>query len=327
MRNIAVLSHIADIDGVGAAALVKMKYRIPASNMFFTSYGRKETEDAEKEMTPLLRRRITLFITDLAVEPLALPAYTRIINKVKAHGGKVIVLDHHPWSEEMTRKIVKRCDFAVFGENRQMCATELVRKYLELDGRFVREFTYLVHHTDFFIMLKEKRYKKLAEQYKMSIGGIGMSKSYRTKLKNLRHIADLISKGKFTDAKVAGIAARFDRLNRQRIEKMLKGVYRISDRLAVGFARQTDSTDACYRIIKKEHVDISVVVNLDHSSGSIRSARSNVVKLANAMGGGGHPHASGFGIDAKSYNSFRTKADREKFVRKLENSARRLNLL
>lgn len=327
MKNVAVLSHIADIDGVGAAALVKMKYRIPASNIFFTSYGREETEDAAREMRPLLKKQITLFITDLTVEPKAAPVYSSIISKVRAHGGKVIVLDHHPWSDEMARKIADRCSFAIFGENREMCATELVRKYLELDSKFVREFTYLVHHTDFFIRLREKRYAELAEEYKMSIGGIGMRKSYKTKLKDLRHIAGLISNGRFTDAKVASIASMFKRLNQERIARMLENVYRISGRFAVGFAKQTDSTDACYAIIKREHVDVSVVVNVDHSSGSVRSRSSNIVKLANALGGGGHPHAGGFGVDTRRYNFFRTKADKERFVRKLESTARSLDLL
>lgn len=327
MRNVAVLSHIADIDGVGAAALIKMRYKIPASSLFFAGHSIDEMLSAEKDLARLYKRRMLLFITDLTPEPEAAPVFDRIMRGVNSHKGSVIFLDHHPWRDGMARRFALKSDLAIFGENREMCATELVRKYTGLKSAFVRRFAYIVHHTDFYIKLRERNLARLAEMYNMSIGCINMSHSYGSRMRGLRHIADIISSERFSDRRIAKLAARFKKLNEERIEKMLGGAYRISNKIAVGFSKQVDSTDACMAIISRKKVGISVLVKTDHSSGSIRSTKSNIVKLANAFGGGGHPHAAGFNIDARRYNFFRTNSDKEKFVRKLTSTAKSVGLI
>lgn len=327
MKNVAVLSHIADIDGVGAAALVKMRYSMPSQNVFFTGHSLEEVVLAEKGLSRLYKKGILLFITDLTPGPATIPIYAKILKRVKAHRGKVIILDHHTWNNEAVNKIAKKSPFAVFGENKDMCATELVKKYTGLDSKFAKEFAHIVHHADFYIQLKEKKHSRLVDDYSMSLGYINMSQSYWARIKRLRRIAGLISSGRFIDKGMQTLALKFRKLNHERIEKMLKNLYLVSDKIAVGFTKQVDSTEACMSAIAKAHVSISVIINLDHSKGSIRSTDKDIVKLANAFGGGGHPHASGFNIDAKRYNSFKTNSDKKRFVRNVESAARTLRLI
>ncbi len=322
MDNVAVLSHKADIDGVGSAALVKMKYGIPAANIFFTGYSLEDMEYAEKGLQKLYRKRLLLFITDINPDETTAQVYNRIIRGIKSNGGRVVILDHHPWKKRMIGEIARRCDFAVFGENKNACATELVQRYTGLKGTFVDSFTYLVHHVDLFIRIKEKRYRDLAETYKMSIGYFNMSSSFAAKTRDLRHLADLISRKRFSDARVRKAALRFARLNSERIAKMLDGVTFVSEDMGIGFSKQIDSTDACRAIIERKHVDIGIVINTDHMTGSIRSESADVIRLANKLGGGGHPHAAGFSVNAKKYGLLRSQNGRKRLVDHIEESAR-----
>ncbi|MDE1854794.1 MAG: hypothetical protein KGH57_00530 [Candidatus Micrarchaeota archaeon] len=327
MRNVAVLSHIADIDGVGAASLVRIRYKIPLSNVFFTGHDYGEVVSAEAGLRRLYRRGILLFVTDLTPGDETAPIYEKIVGSVNRNGGKVIFLDHHPWSDKLIRRIAKKCLVAVFGENRQMCATELVKKYTGLDTKFVREFAHIVHHADFYIQLAEKRHSKLVDDYAMHLAGVNMSKSYAKRIGGLRHVVAVISSGRFEDKAISEGAERFRKLNRDRIAKMLESVYRVSNRIGIGFTKQVDSTEACMAIIHKERLPMSVVVNLDHMKGSIRSTGPNITPLANAFGGGGHPHASGFSIDARTYGFFKTQTGREKFIKDVQKNADRAKLL
>ncbi len=327
MRNVAVLSHIADIDGVGAAALVRLRYKIPLGNIFFAGHDVAEVSFAEAGIRRLCKGGILLFVTDLTPEDQTAPIYERIVNSVNRIGGRVVFLDHHPWSDRIVKRIAKKCFIAVFGENRQMCATELVKKYTGLDTRFVREFARVVHHADFYIQLSEKRHSRLVDDYAMHFAGVNMSKSFSKRLRDLRHVAEVISSGRFEDEAISKGAAKFKRLNESRIAKMLESVQIISNKIGVGFTKQVDSTEACMAIIHSERVPMSVVINLDHMKGSIRSTGPDISVLANAFGGGGHPHASGFSLDAKRYNSFRTTHDRQKATEMIARRARAVGLL
>lgn len=326
-NDVAALSHTSDIDGIGAASLVRMKFHAPLSNIFFTGYSAAEVAEAEAAIRPLYKKRVLLFITDLVPESKAIPVYERIVDGISKGGGAVIFLDHHPWGGEAVQKVAKKCLIAVFGENRQMCATELTRRCLGMDSKFAISFTRLVHHADFYIQLQEKGLSRLLEQYAMHIGGVNMCRSYGTKMKKLRHMVKVISSGRLIDGEISRGAERFALLNEERIGKMLKNLYIISGKMAVGFSKQVDSTRACMSVIKEAHTSMSVVVNLDHSKASMRSVKPDISRLANAMGGGGHPHAAAFNIDMKRYNFFRTNRDRQRLVEAIAAKARTVGLL
>ncbi len=325
--DVATLSHTSDIDGVGAAALVRMRYRMPLSNMFFTGYSAEEVFKAEERLGRLYRRGLLLFITDLVPESDAVPIYERIVKNVNANGGKVVFLDHHPWSSEAAKRIAARCLFATFGENRKMCATELVRRYLRLNGAFARKFARIVHHSDFYIQLDEKSHGRLVKQYAMHIAGVNAGRSYDAKLRRLRHMVAVIDSRRLIDGEISDGARRFEALNSKRIESILRNNYMIAGRIAVAFSKQVDSTDACMELIREKKAEVGIVVNLDHSKASIRSVGRSVVGLANAMGGGGHPRASAFNIRMSDFHSFKTSRDKQRFVAFVESKAKRAGLI
>ena len=181
MDNVAVITHIADIDGVGSAALVRMRFGMPSGNVFFAAHSADEMREVEKGMRRLYSKGVLLFITDLSLRKETAPFFERIIRNVKKGGGGVVVLDHHAWDGAMVERIATKCDFAAFGENRKMCAAELTRSFLGLEGKFVDEFMDMVHHSDFFILNKDKKRQEIEDQWKLCIDYFNMGESYESK--------------------------------------------------------------------------------------------------------------------------------------------------
>ncbi len=318
MRNVAVLSHIADIDGVGSAALVKMRYRIPLGNIFLTGHDRDEVAECASVIGRMSRKGFTLFITDLNPSADSARIYERLVKRIKGHGGRVVWLDHHVWKQEAIDRIARKCDIAVFGENSEMCATQLVHRFLGLDTRFANEFADMVHYIDLFLPTRNKEYARRSEEYKLSIGHYLMRGSHESQQKRLRHLAAVIASGRFTDSRIHAAAAKFKKLNDERIALVLKSMTHLSRGTMLAFSKQVDSTDACHSMLVESGAEVSVLVKTDTGHCSIRSTRVNTVPLANSLGGGGHPHASGFSVDLKKYNFFRTKQERWRFAEVLK---------
>jgi oligoribonuclease NrnB/cAMP/cGMP phosphodiesterase (DHH superfamily) len=327
MRNVAVLSHIGDIDGVGATALLKMKYKMPASNIFFTSHDLADLKKAYSGLKRLFKKGTLFFITDMNPSRDTAKFYEEMVKQVESKEGHVIWFDHHSWSDRSLKEIAAKCDIAVVGENKRMCATQLVQRFAKLNSRFAKEFTELVYYTDFYLSTKNKKYQKFIEEYKLSIGYYTMNNAYGATHKNLRHLAGVIASGRFTDKKIHVAAMKFKALNEKRTREMLSNLYPISSNLVIGFSKQVDSSDACHAIMEKSGADVVVLVKTDHGHCGIRSREADTVRFSNILGGGGHPHASGFSIDVKKYNHFTRKSDREVFAKFLRRAAEKADLI
>ncbi len=327
MRNVAVLSHIADIDGVGAAALVRMRYRIPLNQIFLISHDRDEVLKAAQGLRRLGGKGLLVFITDLNPSADTMDVYESMVKEIKGRGGSVVWLDHHVWSKEAIRRIPGACGVAIFGENREMCATQIVHRFLELDSRFANEFADNVHYIDLFLPTKNKKYKRRAEEYKLGIDYYLMRGTHESQQNKLRRLAGAISSGRFTDPDLHRAALKFKALNSKRIALLLRNLVYLSPQIVLAFSKQVDSTDACHEMLEKTEADISILIKTDTGHCSIRSRKADTVPLARTLGGGGHPHASGFSVDVRRYNSFKTANGREKFLGAVKLKADKLGLL
>ena len=97
MENVCVMSHASDIDGVGSAALIRMRYGVPLKRIFFADYSTESLDYVDSKLKPLYGSGITLFITDLGTNESLVAEYRSIIDAVRKGGGRVIWFDHHPW--------------------------------------------------------------------------------------------------------------------------------------------------------------------------------------------------------------------------------------
>ncbi|MDE1869449.1 MAG: hypothetical protein KGH71_00490 [Candidatus Micrarchaeota archaeon] len=317
MRNIAVLTHSADIDGVGCAALIKIKYNLPSNRLFFSGYAKDDILFAERKMRKLYGKDFVLFITDLSLNDPVIEVWRSIIKRIKAKGGKVFWFDHHPWSKKALDRVAKECEVAIVGENERYCATEITRMELGLDTPFINEFTRVVHFSDFNLKPRDARSRNLIKAYALSITSFTKARSKESIQKILRHYADVISGRRFTDDKILNESKRFEKLNNDRIKKMLKELYFVGKEITVGFTTGVQSTNGCGAIIQATGRDIGIIVDTVAGKGSMRTIKSDISQFAKNLGGGGHPHASGFEINTKKY-PLKSKANREAFVKRIQ---------
>jgi oligoribonuclease NrnB/cAMP/cGMP phosphodiesterase (DHH superfamily) len=321
-RTIAI-SHCADVDGIGCVALLRMKYEIKDRDVFLIDYTTEALVAVEKAIKKAKPKNTTLFISDLSSNNDKIPIFLSIIKTIKTGGGKVFWFDHHPWSEEATKKISKECEEIICGE-RDECATEITARQLKLKGKFVNEFVKICHASDFNLQPKDKRIMSLIKTYAIGIA------SYNTKPrsvsdKKLKMLAAALTSGKFTNKDIVAEARRFDQISKKRIKVMVKELSLIGDKIAVGFAKSLQSTNACYHITKTSGRDIGIFINLDANRGNVRSIKANINPLASALGGGGHPHASGFSFDPKKYDTS-TKKGRLLLLDRIDFEAEKLKL-
>ncbi len=326
MENIFVMSHASDIDGVGSAALIQMKYKLPSSRLFFSDYSKEGLAYVDKNLGKFYKTGITLFIADLGVNPKIEPSYLQILKKVKKYGGKVCWFDHHPWSDSAIKKLASKCDVAIIGENKDYCATEITYRELGFTDDFTKNFARIVHLSDFNIKPRSEEDYNLVGIYAISIASYySTNQSWDYITKKLRYIADIISKGKFTDPIIAADAYEFNKINEERVMAMLKQL-EIRDNVAVGFSRHVQSTYACGAITQETKKRIVIYVNVENSRGHIRSTGPDISVLARALGGGGHPKASGFDIDPKKFGGFRTRENKAKFADFIQEKIKKLGI-
>ncbi len=320
MEDVISLTHATDIDGVGSAALIRMKYHTPMERIFFTDYNIESLEYVERHVRKFISPRTKLIIADLAVNNRTLPHFLKIVRMVKKKGGRVFWFDHHPWTEEAEKELAPLCDVAIFGENNRYCGTEITRIELGIKEKFARDFCRIVHLSDFNIKPKEKKVYNTVGYYALSITSYHM-RSIGEWTRALRHMAEVISDGKLFDSRIKSDANRFRRMNDREAEKMLKHVY-LGREIALGFAGHIQKTYACMKLIEKTGKDIGIYINTLDKRGHMRSIRSDVSRLAGMFRGGGHVHAAGFTPDFRKYKGLRSERERRRFLEDLERVSR-----
>lgn len=328
--KIISITHANDIDGIGSAALIKMKYGISSDRIFFSDYSEENVSYVQKSVFKLLRKEsgTLVFLTDLSMNRILVKGYIKMIKEVKKRGGKVVWFDHHLWGEEEVRRVASLCDFAVVGENHKYCGAEITKINLGIDTKFTNELIKIIHCSDFNLKPKNKKWRKLIGTYAMSIGLYIMFYDkpglFKKRDNALRHIVDLIASGRFVDPVIIRDSKKFDKINKARMSLMIKRLYKVTESVYMGFSEGVQSTQGGSAIINKSGADIAIYVNTTTCRAHLRSVKGDTTILSRHFGGGGHPHASSFKIDAKRFNNFKTEKDRTKFVEFIGRIMRRL---
>lgn len=321
-KNIFSLTHQSDIDGVGSAALIKMRYGIPNKNMFFTDYSTANVIRSKREITKAAKAGAVLIIADLGLNEATKRPMLELINSIIKKEGSVYWFDHHMWSDGWIKDVASRCTAAIVNENAKYCATEIVRNELSLNSVFCKKFAQIVHYSDFNMDLKDKGYVKIIAEYAMCITSYSQIRDYSKRNDKLRHVSEIISGGKLSDSIIKKDAAEFDKTNKARIKELVRRRLIIMDNVAVGFQKRVNSTVVGLEIIKHSGKDIAIYINTDDMHGHIRTNKADCVKLANYFGGGGHPHAAGFAIKRKF--TFSKASERRRFAMLADKKAKEL---
>lgn len=324
-ETIAIISHSGDIDGIASAFLLKEAFKVQLKNIFFVNYGEEDLAYVEKEIRKLAKKgKLSVLISDLSADGRSMETFSRILEIANRSGGNLSWFDHHPWGVDAIRKIASRCKIAIVGENSKFCATEIVyRKFFKEDA-FLDMLAEMVHYSDFNIRPDDEGTRKIVGYYALGITYYNTASSRSVVDSKMRSIIATLEKKRLYDKKIADAARTFEKVNSKRIKRMSRKLYLIGSELAVGFSTDIQSTQACASIIEASGRDVGVYINIRNGKGHIRSVKSNTSMLARSLGGNGHPHASGFKLDLKEYNNFRSESDKKRVVELIIEKSRKV---
>ncbi|MEM1610671.1 MAG: hypothetical protein QXQ57_03365 [Sulfolobales archaeon] len=292
-RDLCVVSHEEDIDGIGSAAVAIKGMKIRC--IYLTGYFRDEWLLLGRKIDGRCRykRSIELLITDLNPNVEMIETLDRSL--AKCEDKRVIWIDHHVWSEEALSR-ARALGYIETHINRSMTATENVIHYLGLEKMIdIRVIAYLSRDTDYGIF-SHPLSEPLTDVIRYSLYKKG-DKRFLIKL------ARKFSKGIIWDHEIDSIWAEAKREKEKIIEdlrrntvirdiKGYKALFLISDPMI--------SSKIAIREAGVKGYDIAFIV---YRNGAVTIARGseniNCAEIAMRFGGGGHPHIAGAQIDRK----------------------------
>lgn len=311
------LTHTSDLDGVASAALLRRTFGIPLGNIFFSDYSAK-LEIYLGEVEKRAKDGDVLFITDISPNPAFIDRIGRRFRALGRKGCTVVWLDHHAWPDD-ARRLAAMCGIAVFGENR-FCATEIVADFLGRHDPYERKVCRMVHISDFAVRSARGSEAELAREYDLAIA---YCNTFKDSAARLRRVCDEISSGRVSSAMVKRLGKEFVRENEEETERVIRGMRYIGNGIAIGFSKgNVYNNDALNRMFKESGKGIVMLVNLNRNKVSIRSESRDVSGLAQAMGGGGHPHAAGFELKRDASK----EEERARLISEIGKRARALGL-
>ena len=333
------ITHSADLDGMASAALMRHYYKVPLNRIFFTNYDGKIFKGAVSVIKSLKGRGDLLLISDFGMNAKNVKPMKDALQGFKERGNYVIWLDHHPWTEHETNEIAKVCDILVNGEMAS-CGTELVYKFLCRRDAFGDRIVAITHLADFvdtcFFVHRDcfvKQIKRITKKVKSKsdvqsareeriirrLGSVikELGRGDSPSSPGLRKVVDLLSSGQLEAPLIKKIEKRYIEETAPYRRELLGNakVYGLNGiKVAIGFSKKINNQEACMTMQEKLKSEVAIYINYGSGHCSVRSdVTVDSSGISRALGGGGHPQASGFSIEPSQLTAER----REKVTKKI----------
>ena len=158
MTNVLVFSHEQDVDGVFAAAILKIVY--PNSDIVLTNYGLERMLAVKDKIISFVEfsKPGIVIIADIGVNEESYMQPYEAMCFAKQSGWKNIWIDHHPWTEHTKNKMGLVSELILYEEKDydgiKKCASELCVENLAPDNELGSKLAIIAHRTDFPDSLK-----------------------------------------------------------------------------------------------------------------------------------------------------------------------------
>jgi len=279
-----IITH-TDMDGVASAALYLYLNKPTRHLVYFAepysldiALGRNLGEEVG-----------SLAIMDLGVNPVIFDRVKELLSRYVSRGVQVTWFDHHVWSDEWVESVEKLGVRVII--DRSTCATGVVYRYSRavggIDQDFVSNLVGGVCAGDLW------RFDHWLAPFYIRLVRRRDSNEWR------RKVMEVLSKGRYWDPLfdekvVEAVEAELRSLRDdiRRIEKRVGG-------LKINVVESSDEVENSFIaafLMGRFNADIAVVASSDGKL-SFRSNGVNVRDIAVALGGGGHPTASGAKVD------------------------------
>ncbi len=289
------ITHTADFDGVGSAAIIVNYTKMPLDHIFFIGYTKEDIESAHRWISDIRPSGSTVIFTDISANDTLLPYIIRLLGEIRSNGNTIAWIDHHPWSDTAIKEIREYCDLIICGENEKYCAAELTYQIMSYGGNSAEPIAKTAHLTDF--NLRTEKNKGLLDKLACTITFINHNYSGSDRMRELRRMTGIISgcdfDNEFINETFEAYTVEAERnlvLLNQNAESFQAGRYRIG----IGYGKNIHTNAACALIQDKLDADISVMIFTDTGQISFRSRKGvDCSPIARAFGGNGHPNAAG----------------------------------
>ncbi len=298
MKGVFCMTHAPDFDGISSAALIVHYMKAPESHLFFSYPNVEDLRDGMGALLSAGPEGSLIIFTDVSVNDDAVPYILEAIGRLKQSGNSVAWIDHHPWSEHAAKELEGACDFLLWGEGDE-CAAEKAISALGASDGYAAEIKRLAHITDFNLPLPKGEEELILDM----VRAITYLKNRNDMTGSLRRMAGLVSRGDFRNQFILDAAQAYIRESKQEIERLKQdcSLHEVNGyRIGIGYARNIQSTQACAIIEEQLHTDIEAFINTEDYKLSLRSRKGvDCSAIASALGGGGHPQASGAVLEIK----------------------------
>lgn len=288
MKNICLITHIADPDGAFSIILGRLVFE----HVDTFSCEIKEVDEVLKSVLECHKNYDTIYIVDLNVSD----EMASTIDKSAILKEKVKVFDHH-----VSREYLNKYPFIHVVDSkdgRKECGTTLFYEHLRsmyaniyLEKEVLKKMIEWVRECDTFDFLEE--YREEALQFRDLYTIYGRERYIEHFLKGIREQETFV----FTETEKVLIEVEQERVKRYVEEKLehIKFATINGIRVGISFAEANRSILGHTMADRfKDKIDIAIVINVDRSI-SYRAEKEEVdiTPLATYYGGGGHKHAGG----------------------------------
>ena len=272
-----------DTDGVCAGAIILRKFK--NAEIFIAKAGR-----AHEILKHFHSPNKTVIIVDISLNTTNLDETIRVLKSLKDRNYKIYWLDHHMWTEQAINQVSSVVDKLVV--DRRYVGGELA--YLEFGkgDEVSKKLAEIARDADLFI-----RSLEITKKFVFAI------KACRYKI--LKHMIHVLAEGDFEDEKIKkcwlkGLdlinkSVEYGKNNTQILSTNNGRKYGLIDLRG----KHLSGNDAANAAIEHFNLDFAVVIYANDrlSFYGRKESNINLVPLANALGGGGHPTACGAKIN------------------------------
>lgn len=316
--DLYTMTHIADLDGLGSAAILSYYYKIPEENMAFIDYNRMDLKRAFDYIRSRNPRNGVVIIADLSLNDVSIEEFSNFIKGLKSKGNIVAWLDHHVWTKRGIKEMSKVLDYGVMGENPINCGTEIAYTVLcsaEKD-RNGSKIAARAHLADFNQDIKED--DGVSPIIAFAITYFRLDRD--TEVENLRKLISHLKNLEFDAKLITDATNKYRAFVKENIRNVVREMRTFESnglKFAVSFGKSMHSSSICDFILNKENAKVAVYVKVDSLSGSMRSIGNiDCTPIAAEFGGGGHPNAAGFFVPRDIDIS--SKTGKDEFVSRLK---------
>ncbi len=310
--RVVVVSRDSNLDGLAAPALMMRTYKIGKKDVILTQQAKYI--ELEKRLRGMEPKGCSFVFSDLGISSGNPKAVVRIARFLRSNGNNVIWLDHHPWDDGIIKDVGRYVDFLACGESSMYCASEITHSLLCKKGNGEARLAAIAHYADFPDSNPGQR-----KRLEMLARAITYTRASKNREAGLLAIVESLSKLDFDSRFIANAALMQKKVEERSTSVLMQNSYIVESKKAhigVGFSNGLNANYACAVLMKRLGCRIAIYIDTKTGKSGIRSHKgTDSSAIARAMGGGGHPQASGFSVRPSSVSSGRGMADAVKRIR------------